>query len=70
MISSNGVAMFLSKIASLRCLPLYVAFMRCKEELLQRKGLNVSAVIITSDEEDPEWWADVDKLGLEISRPY
>jgi len=34
-----------------------------QEELLQRKGLNVTAVIITSDEEDPEWWADVDKLG-------
>jgi hypothetical protein len=34
-----------------------------QEELLAKKGLDVYNVLITSDEEDPEWWAEVAKLG-------
>lgn len=32
-------------------------------ELLEKKGLDVYNVIITSDEDDPEWWAEVARLG-------
>jgi hypothetical protein len=34
-----------------------------KDELLQRKGLHVEHVIITSDEQDPAWWDDVEAHG-------
>jgi len=34
-----------------------------QEELLSKQGLDVKHVIMTSDERDPEWWADVKKLG-------
>ncbi|KAG6328267.1 hypothetical protein ID866_10822 [Astraeus odoratus] len=34
-----------------------------QEELLDRKGINVTNVIIASDEQDPNWWADVRALG-------
>jgi hypothetical protein len=34
-----------------------------KDELLSRKGLNVEHVIMTSDETDPQWWADVAAQG-------
>jgi len=34
-----------------------------QEELLSKQGLDVKHVIMTSDESDPEWWADVKKMG-------
>lgn len=34
-----------------------------QEELLSKQGLDVKNVIVTSDEVDPAWWADVAKLG-------
>jgi len=34
-----------------------------QEELLSTKGLHIPDVVITSDEDDPEWWADVTRLG-------
>ncbi|KIM88674.1 hypothetical protein PILCRDRAFT_813643 [Piloderma croceum F 1598] len=34
-----------------------------QEELRSKKGLDVKHVIMTSDEVDPAWWADVMKLG-------
>jgi hypothetical protein len=35
-----------------------------QEELRTVKGLNVKDVIMTSDEDDPAWWADVKKEGF------
>jgi len=46
--------------------PLPVIARRIREiqqELLSKQGLDVKHVIMTSDERDPEWWADVKKLG-------
>ncbi|KAH6918153.1 hypothetical protein BKA70DRAFT_1089311 [Coprinopsis sp. MPI-PUGE-AT-0042] len=34
-----------------------------KAELLEKKGIVVDNVIMTSDEKDEEWWEDVRKLG-------
>lgn len=34
-----------------------------RRELLQTKGLVVDEVVLTSDERDPEWWAQVKALG-------
>ncbi|KAG6330421.1 hypothetical protein ID866_8669 [Astraeus odoratus] len=34
-----------------------------QEELFEKKGINVTNVIMTSDEGDPEWWAEVRELG-------
>jgi hypothetical protein len=34
-----------------------------KQELVQRKGLHVNHVIMTSDEIDPAWWREVEKQG-------
>jgi len=34
-----------------------------KAELLQRKGIVVHHVIMTSDESDPVWWQGVKELG-------
>jgi hypothetical protein len=34
-----------------------------KQELVQRKGLHVNHVIVTSDETDPAWWEEVKKRG-------
>jgi hypothetical protein len=34
-----------------------------KKELLDKKGIVVDNVIMTSDERDPNWWADVLALG-------
>jgi len=34
-----------------------------KDELLERKGLDVKHVIMTSDENDPEWWKEVSAQG-------
>jgi len=34
-----------------------------QQELLERKGLEVKHVIMTSDEKDPGWWSDVAALG-------
>jgi hypothetical protein len=34
-----------------------------KAEILQRKGIEVSHVIMTSDEGDPAWWEGVKALG-------
>jgi hypothetical protein len=31
--------------------------------LLATKGLDVKDVVLTSDEIDPTWWADVAKMG-------
>jgi len=34
-----------------------------QEELISTKGLHIRDVVITSDEDDPEWWADVNRQG-------
>jgi hypothetical protein len=34
-----------------------------KDELRERRGLDVKHVIMTSDERDPAWWADVAAQG-------
>ncbi|KAI6047922.1 hypothetical protein EDC04DRAFT_36455 [Pisolithus marmoratus] len=34
-----------------------------QQELLDRKGINVTHVIMTSDERDPNWWAEVRNYG-------
>ena len=34
-----------------------------KAELRERKGIEVEHVLVTSDEQDPEWWAEVRSLG-------
>ena len=34
-----------------------------KDELVQRKGIDAKHVIITSDETDPVWWADIEARG-------
>ncbi|KIM70241.1 hypothetical protein SCLCIDRAFT_102054 [Scleroderma citrinum Foug A] len=34
-----------------------------QQELLDRKGIHVTRVIMTSDERDPNWWAEIAKLG-------
>ncbi|KAG0702475.1 hypothetical protein DFH29DRAFT_989773 [Suillus ampliporus] len=34
-----------------------------QEELRTQKGIEVTQVIMTSDERDPEWWSDVRALG-------
>ncbi|KAI6012459.1 hypothetical protein F5J12DRAFT_781406 [Pisolithus orientalis] len=34
-----------------------------QQELFDKKGINVSHVIMTSDERDPNWWAEVRKYG-------
>ncbi|KAG6334539.1 hypothetical protein ID866_4555 [Astraeus odoratus] len=34
-----------------------------QQELLERKGINVTNVIMTSDERDPNWWAQVRERG-------
>ncbi|KIJ66268.1 hypothetical protein HYDPIDRAFT_174416 [Hydnomerulius pinastri MD-312] len=34
-----------------------------QQELRDRKGIDVSHVIMTSDERDPNWWSDVRELG-------
>jgi hypothetical protein len=34
-----------------------------KDELRERRGLDVNHVIMTSDERDPAWWADVAAQG-------
>jgi hypothetical protein len=34
-----------------------------QEELRTRKGIDVRHVIMTSDEIDPSWWADVEARG-------
>lgn len=31
--------------------------------LREQKGLDATHVVMTSDEEDPGWWSDVDALG-------
>ena len=42
-----------------------------KDELLERKGLDVKYVIMTSDETDPEWWAEVKAQGwLTVDHSY
>ncbi|KAJ7500825.1 hypothetical protein B0H11DRAFT_1994592 [Mycena galericulata] len=49
------------------CLAPLSAFARRVEEMradiLERRGVNVEHVVITSDEEDPWWWDDVFELG-------
>lgn len=37
-----------------------------KDELLEQKGVNVTHVVITSDEKDTEWWREVAELGWVI----
>jgi hypothetical protein len=42
-----------------------------QEELRERKGIDVKHVIMTSDESDPAWWAEVKAEGwyvLDYSR--
>ncbi|KAL4062994.1 hypothetical protein V8B97DRAFT_2026577 [Scleroderma yunnanense] len=34
-----------------------------QQDLLDRKGIHVTQVIMTSDERDPNWWAEIAKLG-------
>lgn len=34
-----------------------------KAELLEKKGLKVDKVLVTSDEEDEEWWKTVEEYG-------
>jgi hypothetical protein len=34
-----------------------------KAELLERKGISVNHVIMTSDEKSADWWRDVKALG-------
>jgi hypothetical protein len=34
-----------------------------RAELAERKGLDVKHVLMTSDERDPAWWADVRAMG-------
>jgi hypothetical protein len=34
-----------------------------REELRERKGIDAKHVIMTSDEKDPAWWADVEAQG-------
>lgn len=34
-----------------------------QEELRQRKGINVTHVIMTSDEQDEKWWDRVHEMG-------
>jgi hypothetical protein len=34
-----------------------------QEDLRTQKGIEVTQVIMTSDERDPEWWAGVKELG-------
>lgn len=46
--------------------PLSAYAIRVREiqlELLEKKGIDVTRVVMTSDERDPAWWADVDALG-------
>jgi hypothetical protein len=34
-----------------------------KDDLRELRGINVEHVIMTSDEDDPAWWADVAAQG-------
>lgn len=34
-----------------------------QDELVEKKGLNSLPVLLTSDESDPKWWAEVKALG-------
>jgi hypothetical protein len=34
-----------------------------QQELRERKGIDVTRVIMTSDERDPNWWSEVRNLG-------
>jgi hypothetical protein len=34
-----------------------------QEELRVRKGIHAPHVIMTSDEDDPSWWAEVEERG-------
>ncbi|KDQ15100.1 hypothetical protein BOTBODRAFT_301821 [Botryobasidium botryosum FD-172 SS1] len=49
------------------CLPSISVFARRVEEvraeLLEKRGITVEHVLMTSDETDPEWWADVQARG-------
>ena len=49
------------------CFPSFPVIQRrveeVKAELLERKGITATHVIMTSDERDLEWWAEVTKLG-------
>ena len=36
-----------------------------REEVLERKGIRVDRVLVTSDEDDPEWWKGVLAQGWE-----
>ncbi|KAG6330606.1 hypothetical protein ID866_8483 [Astraeus odoratus] len=49
------------------CLPTLSVIARhvaeVQEELLERKGINVTRVLMASDEQDPGWWAEVRDFG-------
>ncbi|KAF5368478.1 hypothetical protein D9758_002235 [Tetrapyrgos nigripes] len=45
-------------------LPAYVQRVReVQEEILEKKGISVNHVIVTSDEKDDAWWQEVAELG-------
>ena len=65
LVSPAGTFVVTPNLICIRVLIMFDLNREVQDELKERKGIDIPAtrVIITSDERDPAWWAEVQALG-------